>query len=357
MMTSSIHTERIAHLLQELPPQSALLFEAPIDLFYLTGLDLSKGACLVSGEGATLFVDGRYQEEARASSPFPVASLSDPALFERARSSGALVVICDSGQTSFHRYETLSHLASSLDLTLDAKPALLQKLRAKKAAEELQAMRKAADLARRGLATALETLREGITEAEVVRTLLMFWLDEGGEGASFPPIVAFGANSARPHHHPGTTPLRKGDVILFDIGVQVDHYQSDFTRCFFYGTPPDPLPSCYELVKEAHLAAKELCHPNSTTHQLDRAARKKITEGGFGETFVHGLGHGIGLEVHEWPYLRHTGEETPLNEGYCITIEPGIYLEGVGGIRLEDTYLVTKEGCESLTNLPFEPLL
>ncbi|MCH9703190.1 MAG: M24 family metallopeptidase, partial [Chlamydiae bacterium] len=188
----------------------------------------------------------------------------------------------------------------------------------------------------------------------LVAELEIFWLQNGAAGVAFSPIVAFGENSSKPHYHPQDRPLREDDAVLIDIGVTLDHYHSDMTRVLLPKDPDPKMVEIYAVVKEAQKRALALCKPKSVVADLDAAARDYITECGYGDHFVHSLGHGIGLEVHEAPRLYKEGADVDLRleAGMAITIEPGIYLPGIGGVRIEDTVVITNEGHINLTNSP-----
>lgn len=333
---------RIAKLIQELDQLDAFIVENPIDLFYLTGLELSAGTLVVGKEVQRLFVDGRYIEV--ASKRFGAELTSKAALqgflkpFEK--------VGFDSNTTSFERYQYFQEMG----LNLVPSPHLMQWVRAIKDPEEIEAMRKAADLATRGYRHLHSCLKAGVTELDLVKELKLFWLNMGAEAVSFAPIIAFGPNSAMPHYHPQNVALKEGVPVLIDIGVELHHYQSDLTRVDFFGKPDPKLQEIYDVVRDAKAAATDICCQGVASEELDEAARSVIEDAGYGDYFVHNLGHGVGLEVHEYPRLRKKTHDCLLKANMVITIEPGIYLPGLGGVRLEDTVLVTESGCETLTH-------
>jgi Xaa-Pro aminopeptidase len=195
-----------------------------------------------------------------------------------------------------------------------------------------------------------------MTESEAALELDFFWKKRGGQGFSFDPIIAFGANSSMPHYRAGITPLKKGDTVLIDIGVMVNNYHSDMTRTVFFGEPHPEMRKIYNIVREAQTRALDAVKPGVHAGELDKAARGYIEAEGYGPQFSHSLGHGVGLEIHEWPFLRNRVPmaDIPIKEGMCLTVEPGIYIEGLGGVRIEDSIIVTQEGYRSLTNRPTE---
>jgi Xaa-Pro aminopeptidase len=188
-----------------------------------------------------------------------------------------------------------------------------------------------------------------VVEKELAKRFEIFCLENGAEGLSFSPIIAFGPNSAMPHYRSQDAQLKKGDVVLIDIGVVCDGYHSDMTRVLFFEQEDPYLSKLYEIVKRAQHSALQMCRPGTKMGQLDRAARSVMKEEGVEELFIHSLGHGIGLEVHEFPRIKFDGEDKDvvLETGMVFTVEPGLYVPGTGGVRYEDTILITDAGYEN----------
>jgi Xaa-Pro aminopeptidase len=336
-----------------------LLIQDPTNLFYMTGLELSAGKLIVHSKGANLLVDGRYFESCKNNAPFPVR-LSDPPTFESILSSQEFSPIkklgFDSENTTYKSYEQLQKIINNIsktgrDLELVALDAPLKLQRSIKDENEVQALREAADLGTKGFDFLNSILKEGITEIECAQELEIFWKKNGSKGVAFDPIIAFGQNSSMPHYRAGKEKLTKGQVVLIDIGVNLEHYHSDMTRVVFFGKPDSRLLEIQAIVQKAQQAALDLCKPGTTLGQLDQAARNIIAEHGYAEKFTHSLGHGIGLDVHEYPTIKNAPPfaDIPLVKGMAITIEPGIYLPGIGGIRIEDTVVITENGHENLS--------
>jgi len=260
----------------------------------------------------------------------------------------------DSASTSYNSYTALAKQLKESGIQLFPLENPVIKMREVKEEHEIALLREAAALGSQGYDTVCSLLKEGITEKEVATELEIFWKRKGGEGIAFEPIIAFGKNSSMPHYHPGDTQLKKGDNVLIDIGVTLNHYQSDMTRVVFFGDPNPKLLEINAIVTKAQALALELCRPGTTIGELDDAARNHIKAHGYGEQFPHSLGHGIGLAVHESPILRnrHPYQDQILKAGMVITIEPAIYLPGIGGIRLEDSIAITDTGYENLTKRP-----
>lgn len=231
---------------------------------------------------------------------------------------------------------------------------LLTQIRMVKEDREIQALSEAVHIAQCALQTTLSALTPGVTEKEIASTLVR-WLLQHGSDPELPffPLVSFGPNSAKPHATPSDRPLKNGDLILIDWGANVNGYFSDITRTFVFGDPNPELEKISEFVLQANSAGRSAVKPGVQASAVDRAAREIIQKAGYGNHFPHRTGHGLGREAHEEPYLVE-GEDTLLEPGMIFTVEPGIYLPGRGGVRIEDDILVTPEGYQSLTNLPRE---
>jgi Xaa-Pro dipeptidase len=228
---------------------------------------------------------------------------------------------------------------------------LIASLRMRKDEEEVAQMLIAVDIAQNALLATLPSVKVGVTEKEMAALLIQHLLQFGSGGElPFQPIVAFGANSANPHAVPTDYAAREGDMILFDWGANTNGYFSDLTRTFALGDPGDVLRGAYMAVQAANAAGRAASKPGVTAGSVDAATRHEIEQLGLGEYFTHRTGHGLGLEVHEEPYIR-AGNDAILDVGMTFTVEPGVYLNGKGGIRIEDDMLITKEGCESLSTL------
>lgn len=327
-----------------------LLLEHPTDLFYLTGMELSSGRLLVKKQSSDLFVDGRYIEICKKDSPCPARLLTETDFLSSLPPKSTIGF--DSVHTTYrdtYRFQEWSEKCPSVSFIPIENP--IQTLREVKDREEISLLRQAAQLDVKGFEFVCSLLEEGISEVEIATELEIFWKKQGGRKVSFDPIIAFGNNSSMPHYRSGTTKLEYGMSVLIDIGVTLNHYQSDLTRVVFFGPPNEKMTEIYAIVEEAQQRALSLCRPGVSVGELDSAARSYIAEKGYGDAFLHSLGHGIGLDTHEPPILRNKPpfQEKLLKEGFVITIEPGIYLPGVGGVRLEDTIAITATGYEILT--------
>ena len=326
----------------------AILIENKEDLFYLTGLPLSVGKLLISKNSATLLVDSRYYEMAKSH----FNTLPDDENNWKMCCGHYQKIGFDGLSLSWERVQSLKNQSPEIEWV--SVPLPLKEIRALKSPKEIEKLGKAADLGSEGYDYLVDSLKEGITEKELAHQLDCFWRDRGAKGFSFEPIIAFGENSALPHWRANDRALKKGDTVLLDIGVIFDDYHSDMTRTLFFGEPDPEMKKIYEIVREAQARAIRELKPGVTGKMMDAVARNYIDEQGYGKAFSHSLGHGIGLETHEWPFLRSRppyGEDI-LQEHMCVTIEPGIYLPGLGGVRIEDTLLITEKGCKTLTKRP-----
>lgn len=225
---------------------------------------------------------------------------------------------------------------------------LIAPLRMIKDQSEIAAMRRAVQITEAALDEVRGTVRVGQTERQVAAALVLALLRRGADGLAFDPLVQSGPNSALPHATAGDRILRSGEVLLLDFGVSLDGYQSDITRTFMLGKPSAALSRMYEVVQQANAAGRAAARPGVSGQEVDRATRHVVEAAGYGQYFTHRTGHGLGLEGHEPPYIVD-GNMAPLEAGNTFTIEPGIYLPGVGGVRIEDDLLITGSGAESLT--------
>ncbi|TNC27037.1 M24 family metallopeptidase [Amycolatopsis alkalitolerans] len=328
----------------------ALLVTNLLNIRYLTGFTGSNAALLLDAEGdeRTLFcTDGRYVTQAGAEVPdleLVDDRASAAALAKRARGRTGF----ESHHVSVEQFEALKTLADEAELV--RLPGLAERLRLVKDEHEIDAVRRACAAADAALAGLVERggIRPGRTELEVARELENLMLDHGSEARSFESIVATGANSAIPHHRPTGAVLAAGDFLKLDFGATVEGYHSDMTRTLVLGHAADWQRELYELVAEAQAEGTAAVRPGAVTKEVDKTAREVIERAGHGDEFAHGLGHGVGLEIHEAPNLAKKGDGT-LAAGMTVTVEPGVYLAGRGGVRIEDTLVVRDPAPELLT--------
>lgn len=337
----------------------ALVIDNLINLYYLTGLEFSLARLVIEPDEATLFVDGRYFEACQKKASCPVlltAGYDKQSTFsiwmEKFHNQR---VGFEAAVTSYSDFENLKAIGT--DLVPLKNP--IGKIREIKEPSEQEALRKVAALGSQGMDYVLSELREGVSEKELARELEIYWLQTGGDKLGFSPHVAFGDGSSQPHYKVSDRSLKKGDTVLIDIGVVLNHYHSDMTRVVCFGTPSSEVQKIYQIVYAAFKSATSLCRPGVKIGDLDKAARGVIEQAGYGPHFTHSLGHGVGLEIHESPRVSAVGADADrvLEAGMVITIEPGIYLPGLGGVRLEDTLLITQDGHENLTCRPIPTTL
>ncbi|SHE97573.1 M24 family metallopeptidase [Streptoalloteichus hindustanus] len=356
------HARRRAALRVQLREREldAVLVTDLLNIRYLTGFTGSNAALLVhasdesGAERRTAFcTDGRYLTQAENQVPDLERVIERPcdlALAARAGRDAAHFgrVGFESHKVTVDGLDTLAKAAEGVELV--RAPGVVEDLRLVKDDEEVEALRMACAAADRALADLIEHdgLRPGRTEKEVARELDTRMLDHGAAGPSFETIVATGANSAVPHHRPTDAVLRAGDFVKMDFGALVDGYHSDMTRTVVLGPPADWQRELYELVAESQAAGRAALRIGTAFRDVDAAAREVIERAGHGEHFLHGLGHGVGLQIHEAPTLSKAGEGT-LFAGMAVTVEPGVYLAGRGGVRIEDTLVVRESGPELLT--------
>jgi len=334
----------------------ALLVTSPLDWYYLNGFTGEAGALVVDGAGAALVTDGRFTVQAKEEAPGVTVVLQKDGLY---RTCGELLhrrrlrrVGFDADQLTVAQLGMLKKSAGS-SVQLQPARGLVQSLRAVKDDAELAQMRKAAALADEVVQRAIRLLKPGVRELEVAAEIEYRMRKLGASGPAFESIVAFGDRAALPHARPTAKRLKKGDLVVLDLGAILGKYCSDITRTVFVGKAPAKVRSWYAAVLEAQAAAIDAVGAGRTCGEVDAAARGVLAAFQLDQYFVHSTGHGLGLEAHEDPRLAK-GQKTPLASGNVVTIEPGVYVPGVGGIRIEDDVAVLRRGNEVLTRAPRE---
>jgi Xaa-Pro aminopeptidase len=343
--------DRLVALLEE-RSLDCLLVTDLVNVRYLTGFTGTNGACLVSPAERLFFTDFRYVERARAEvREFELVEGGRDLLGGLAARLGGRAGF-DDAHLSVRAHGQLAEKAGD-GVELVPAGGLVERRREVKDDEELAAIRAAAGIAE----VAYEEIRErgltGRTEREVALSMVRRMEDLGAEGPSFPPIVAAGAQGALPHAEPRDVEIPGRALVVVDAGARLDGYCSDCTRTFATGPIDDDAAAVYELVQRAQREALAAARAGAERREVDGVARRIIADAGHGERFGHGLGHGVGLEIHEDPRLTRVAEGE-LRQGNIVTIEPGVYLPGRFGVRIEDLVAITGDGPEVITAFPKE---
>ncbi|WP_099022068.1 M24 family metallopeptidase [Mycolicibacterium palauense] len=355
------HSQRRDKLRTLLGPADldAMLVSDLTNVRYLSGFTGSNAALLVFADErpAILATDGRYRTQAARQAPDLAVDIERACgrhLVCRAAGAGARRIGFEGHAVTVDAHlALLGVLEPNRNAELVRASGLVEELREIKDDGEVALLRLACEAADAALADLIEQggLRPGRTEKEVRRDLESRMLDHGADGPSFETIVAAGANSAVPHHRPTDAVLQAGDFVKIDFGALVGGYHSDMTRTFVLGTAADWQREIYGLVAAAQRAGREALGPDVPLCSVDAASRQVIADAGYGETFSHGLGHGVGLQIHEAPGINASAAGT-LRAGSAVTVEPGVYLPDRGGVRIEDTLVVGMKSPELLTRFP-----
>ena len=335
----------------------ALLLTEPVNVRWATGFTGSNGQLLLRADGEDLLItDARYDERASVEAPDLARTLSrDPIAVALEHIDPPYGIGFEAEHLTWAAGERLRQRIAEAGGTALATSGEVEALRVVKDEHELALLAEACRITTDALTWLLDTqVRPGVTERELARLLERRFVDLGAEAAAFDTIVASGPNAAIPHHAPTDRSLAAGDVVTIDWGARVDGYHADCTRTFALGHLESALNEVYEVVRTAQAAGRQAAVAGNTGGDVDAAAREVIDDAGYGEAFVHGTGHGVGLEIHEAPAVSR-GAPATLVAGMTLTVEPGVYLPGIGGVRIEDTVVVTADGpAKPLTDLPRE---
>jgi Xaa-Pro aminopeptidase len=330
--------------------EEPLLVSSPVNVRYLCGLDSSNAALLVERGRVQLFTDFRYAQRARAIRGVETVETRRDLYGDVAeRLSGRIGFEAES--LTYARYQALG--AGGIELV--ARRGLVEVLREVKDSAELAAVRRSAAILTEAFARLADEPFVGRSERELVWRMAELMHEGGADDAAFSTAVGAGETGSSPHAAPGDRRIEVGETVVVDAGCRVNGYCSDCTRTFITGQLPAELEEAYAVVLRAQLESLKAVMPGADGKAVDRVARGIIEDAGLGDRFGHGLGHGVGLEVHEAPWL-HPERESTLAAGNVVTVEPGVYLSGLGGVRIEDLVIVTDEGPEVLTSFTKEPV-
>jgi len=336
-----------------LTAQNAVVVHNPSNMFYLTQGYTGEGCVFISGTRHVIITDFRYVEQAEQQAPGFDVVMTGKGLGH----NQWVAKFCEEDKVEDLRYEddyltvrSFEALRSAVGegvsyLSLDRAP---EKLREIKTPAEVEAMRHAAAITSAAFEAILPKIKEGMTEKDLQIELDFTMLKLGASGNAFETIIASGENGSLCHAIPGPRKLRKGDMITMDFGAKVDGYCSDMTRTVVLGEPSAEMRRVYDTVLQAQILAEEALAPGKTGAELDKIARDYIDAQGYEGRFGHSLGHAVGIDIHEDPRLSYLSDDVMV-PGVVITVEPGVYIPGLGGVRIENTCLVTENGCEPLT--------
>ena len=320
---------------------------------YLCGYTGSNGTLLITKKQALFFTDFRYQEQSQKE----INGCADIVITKNGEDKGVFELINKMGIKSLG-FEKSLDVARFLQFSDHFKGGklvptenLVEELRQYKDADEAKSLQIAFNIADNSLAALIEDMGLGMTEIEIAALLEFYMKTNGSEMPSFDTIVASGPNSSCPHHQPTDRKIKNGDILKIDFGATYNGYHSDMTRTFFIGKATAKFKKIYNIVAEAQKKAIEAIKLGEECKKIDAIARKVITDAGYAKNFGHGLGHSFGLEIHEKPAFSPLNPST-IQVGHTYTVEPGIYLPGWGGIRIEDSFIVTNEGLHRFTNFP-----
>jgi len=340
-----LRRERLAERVAELDLDALYVTRLP-NVRYLTGFTGSNAQALVSASEGVFFTDGRYEEQSR----HEVGDLDrriylggSPPVAEAASRFGVRRLGFESAGVTYRQWERLGETLDGVELVpVDGS---VEALRRRKDDDEIAWIGAAQGCADTAFEEVIAGggLRDGITERELALELELAMRRAGADDMAFGTIAAFGENAAEPHHHPTDRPLRSGEVVKVDFGALAAGYHSDMTRTVAFGDPDPRLCEIRDVVAAAQAAGIAAVRPGASVADVDAAARSVIGDAGYGASFPHGLGHGVGLEIHEAPFLGKDLEGM-LEPGMVVTIEPGVYIPGLGGVRIEDMVEVTADG-------------
>ena len=332
--------KRIEKLLNNIETEGIIITN-PVNMFYLSGFD-GEGFCYISPEEKVIFTDSRYTVQAKGEAPgFDIVE----GFYDKLKDfiSEGKEVSVEAGSLSYNQYLKLEKLGFKLKNTW----SIVEKQREIKDSDEIELICTATDILKE-TAEMFDTICPGTTESALANLIEFNMKSYSFAQIGFETIVAFGENAACPHHKPTDRVLNEGEIVKIDYGVSYKHYNADVTRTVFVGKPDQKFKDIYNIVKDAKALAIDAIKPGVMGSEIDKTARDYIAKYGYGDCFGHSLGHGIGLECHDSGSLSMRSE-TELQPGFVTSVEPGIYIEGWGGVRLEDDIVVTQKGAFNMT--------
>lgn len=338
--------------LSQLGKNRAALIVSPENRRYFTSFPSSDGFLIVNADRAVFITDGRYIEAAEKSAKNCEVVLQKrifPQIAEILADMKCGHLLVESSRMTLDFYNSLKGAAKNIAIHTDTElDRIIAALRSVKTEYEIECIKKAQAITDSAFTHICKFIKEGVTEREIGLELDFYMLSHGGEALSFETIAVSGKNTSMPHGVPSNKKVENGDFITMDFGTVVGGYHSDMTRTVALGYATDEMKKVYETVKNAQAACIQNIHAGLTGIEGDALARNVIDEGGFGEYFTHGTGHGVGVEIHEFPNLNKAND-FPLVTGQIVTVEPGIYIPGKFGVRIEDMVCITENGCVDLT--------
>ena len=348
-MTAS---ERLLDLIH-MGPNTAVVIHDPSNMFYLTEGYSGEGLVYISAQRRVIVTDFRYTEQAERQAPDFEVMMTDKdrragqIVAELVREDGITELKAETNWLPVDRFEAL-RAAAGEEVSCTPLAEVPQKLRQIKTPTEVLTIRKACDITSEAFSAILPKIREGMTEKELQIELDFTMFRLGAEELAFSTIVASGENGSLPHAIPGNRKIRSGDMITLDFGAKVGHYCADMTRTVAFGKPSDEMRKIYETVLRAQTMCEDALAAGKICSDINKLARDYIDARGYAGRFGHGLGHSVGIDIHEEPRLSSACSDV-LKAGVVITVEPGIYVPGLGGVRIENTCLVKENGCVPLT--------
>lgn len=345
-------TNRISRLQTKIAPGQLFFVTNLINIRYLTGFTGSNAALLVSESSAVLATDSRYEIQAREQVPDMEVvigrSFSDLLLGKVTKTE----VLVEGSSISVN---SLQNMTATLEHNFTSTTGVVEKLRVVKDDSEILQIKAACEIATQAFLDILPSISVGQTERTISNTLERRMRDLGADDVAFQSIVASGANSAIPHHEPTDKQVQAGDFLKLDFGAKLAGYHSDCTRTVVVGKPADWQVDLHTAVTQAQRAGRHAIQSEIMFKDVEQAVNQVLTDSGYREFFTHGLGHGVGLEIHEDPFFGRV-EDAKIASNTVVTIEPGAYLKDKGGVRVEDTIVVNSRGYQNLTELPYELL-